>query len=158
MQKPIDFVVLKQHFFKPNISALSNKLDISRDRILEYIYQLRDASLLNVLTVQGKGVSRLQKPDKIYLENTNLSYAIHRNPDKGNLRETFLLNQLLNAGHEVFYPEFGDFLVDGINIEVGGKNKSPKQVQEAKDYLVAADEIEMGWASKVPLWLFGLLY
>ncbi|HZH54606.1 MAG TPA: AAA family ATPase, partial [Sphingobacteriaceae bacterium] len=94
-------VVAESAPFKPNVSALSNKLDISRDRVLEYIYQLRDARLLNVLSVAGKGVSRLQKPDKIFLENTNLSYSIHPTPDKGNLRETFLLGQLLNAGFDV---------------------------------------------------------
>jgi uncharacterized protein len=151
-------VIAESAPFKPNISTLSNKLDISRDRILENIYQLRDARLLNVLTVHGKGVSRLQKPDKIFLENTNLSYAIHPIPDRGNLRETFILNQLLNAGYEVYEPESGDFLVNGITIEVGGKNKSSKQVIEAKDFMIAADEIETGWGTKVPLWLFGFLY
>ncbi len=144
--------------FKPNISALANKLDISRDSVLEYIYQLRDARLLNVLSVEGKGVSRLQKPDKIFLENTNLSYAIHPTPDKGNLRETFLLGQLLNAGFNVFEPGSGDFLVNGITIEVGGKNKSAKQVRDAESYLVAADDIETGFRTKIPLWLFGFLY
>src|SRR5690606_824583 len=91
--------------FKPNVSALANKLVISRDSVVEYIYQLRDAKLLNVLSKAGKGISRLQKPDKIFLENTNLSYAIHPAPDKGNLRETFLLGQLLNAGFDMFRSE-----------------------------------------------------
>ncbi len=36
-------VVAESAPFKPNISALSNKLDIPRDRVLEYSYQLRDA-------------------------------------------------------------------------------------------------------------------
>jgi len=151
-------VIAESAPFKPNISALSSKLDIARDRILENIYQLRDARLLNVLTIQGKGVSRLQKPDKIFLENTNLSFAIHPNPDKGNLRETFLLSQLLNAGYEVYEPGDGDFLVDNLTIEVGGKNKSSKQVSATESFLIAADEIETGWGSKAPLWLFGFLY
>ncbi|MGY6743380.1 MAG: hypothetical protein ACXIUQ_11645 [Cecembia sp.] len=62
---------------------------------------------------------------------------------------------MLNAGHEVYEPENGDFLVNGITIEVGGKNKSSKQVMEAKDFMIAADEIETGWGTKVQLWLFG---
>lgn len=144
--------------FKPNISALSNKLEISRDRVLEYIYQLRDARLLNVLSAAGKGVSRIQKPDKIFLENTNLAYATHLVPDKGNLRETFLLGQLLNAGYVVSEPSSGDFLVDDITIEVGGKDKSTKQVRDTASYLVAADDIETGFGAKIPLWLFGFLY
>ena len=151
-------VIAESAPFKPNISALSNKLDISRDRVLEYIYQLRDAGLLNVLSIAGKGVSRLQKPDKIFLENTNLSYAIVPNPDKGNLRETFLLGQLLNAGLDVFEPNSGDFLTNGISIEVGGKNKSTKQVREVDSFILAADDIEIGFGTKIPLWLFGFLY
>ncbi|MGO3108937.1 MAG: ATP-binding protein, partial [Sphingobacterium sp.] len=151
-------VVAESVPFKPNISALSSKLDISRDRILEYIYQLRDARLLNVLSVAGKGVSRLQKPDKIFLENTNLSYAIHPVPDKGNLRETFLLGQLLNTGFDVQEPATGDFLVEGVTIEVGGKNKTAKQVREEMSYLIAADDIETGFGAKIPLWLFGFMY
>lgn len=151
-------VVAESAPFKPNISALSNKLAIPRDRVLDYIYQLRDARLLNVLSTAGKGVSRLQKPDKIFLENTNLSYAIHPKPDKGNLRETFLLGQLLNAGLEVYEPDSGDFMVDGITIEVGGRNKSAKQVRDAGSFLIASDEIETGFGPKVPLWLFGFLY
>lgn len=151
-------VVAESAPFKPNISALSNKLGIPRDRVLEYIYQLRDARLLNVLSVAGKGVSRLQKPDKIFLENTNFSYAIHPVPDKGNIRETFLLGQLLNAGFDVFEPHNGDFLIDDITIEVGGKNKSMKQVRDAASYLIAADDIETGLGAKIPLWLFGFMY
>ncbi|MBX3239679.1 MAG: AAA family ATPase [Chitinophagaceae bacterium] len=151
-------VIAESAPFKPNISALSNKLGIPRDRVLEYIYQLRDARLLNVLSVAGKGISRLQKPDKIFLENTNLSYAIHPIPDKGNVRETFLLGQFLNAGFDVFEPHSGDFLINGITIEVGGKNKPAKQVRDAASYLIAADDIETGFGTKIPLWLFGFMY
>ena len=151
-------VIAESAPFKPNVSALANKLVISRDSVVEYIYQLRDAKLLNVLSKAGKGISRLQKPDKIFLENTNLSYAIHPAPEKGNLRETFLLGQLLNAGLEVFEPKNGDFLVQNMVIEVGGKNKSAKQVAQESMYLIAADDIETGLGSKVPLWLFGFMY
>lgn len=151
-------VIAESAPFKPNISALAAKMDISRDRILEYIYQLKDAGLLNVLSTQGKGVSRLQKPDKLFLENTNLSYAIHPDPNQGNLRETFLLNQLLHAGLEVSEPQTGDFLVEQLHIEVGGKNKGSQQVRDTDRYLIAADGIETGFGAKIPLWLFGFLY
>lgn len=144
--------------FKPNISELARKIDIHRESVYEYIYQLRDARLLNILSADGKGISRLQKPDKIYLENTNLAYAIHSSPEQGNIRETFLLNQLINTGAEVSAPKIGDFVSSGITIEVGGKSKNAGQVKELDSYLVAADEIETGLGTKVPLWLFGFLY
>jgi predicted AAA+ superfamily ATPase len=151
-------VIAESAPFKPNISALARKLEIHRESIYEYIYQLRDARLLNVLSAQGKGVSRLQKPDKIFLENTNFAYAINPLPDKGNIRETFLLNQLINTGADVYAPENGDFLVSGLTIEVGGKSKTAKQVKHTGTHIVAADDIETGFGVKTPLWLFGFLY
>ena len=151
-------VIAESAPFKPNMSALARKMDLHRESIYEYVYQLRDARLLNILSAAGKGVSRLQKPDKIFLENTNFAYAINSNPDKGNIRKTFLLNQLQNTGAEVFAPPEGDFLTSGILIEVGGKSKDAKQVKAADSYLVAADDIETGFGTKVPLWLFGFLY
>jgi uncharacterized protein len=144
--------------FKPNIAALARKLDLSRDSVYQYIYQLKDARLLNTLSQEGKGVSTLQKPDKIFLENTNLVFALKENPDIGNIRETFLFNQLLNAGLKVTFPDKGDFEIEGLIIEVGGKGKDASQIRHLDDYLIAADDIEIGGGKRVPLWLFGFLY
>lgn len=144
--------------FKPNIAALSRKLDLSRDSVYQYLYQLKDARLLNTLSSEGKGVSTLQKPDKIFLENTNLAFALKEKPEIGNIRETFVLNQLLNAGMSVSSPAEGDFTVNGLTIEVGGKNKNSSQVKHLDNYLIAADDIEIGNGNKVPIWLFGFLY
>ena len=151
-------VIAESAPFKPNIAALARKLDLSRDSVYQYIYQLKDARLLNTLSQEGKGVSTLQKPDKIYLENTNLAFALKENPDIGNIRETFLFNQLLNAGLKVTLPDEGDFAIDGLTIEVGGKGKDASRVRHLDDYLIAADDIEIGGGKKVPLWLFGFLY
>jgi predicted AAA+ superfamily ATPase len=144
--------------FKPNIAALSRKLDLSRDSVYQYIYQLRDAQLLNTLSSEGKGTSTLQKPDKIFLENTNLAYALKSKPDIGNIRETFVLNQMLNAGLKVSSPVEGDFVTNGLTIEVGGKSKKTTQVSHLDNYLIAADDIEIGGGNKIPIWLFGFLY
>ncbi|MDB4583112.1 AAA family ATPase [Draconibacterium sp.] len=144
--------------FKPNIAALARKLDLSRDSVYQYIYQLSDARLLNTLSSEGKGVSTLQKPDKIYLENTNLAHALRNKPDIGNIRETFVFNQLYNAGFEVSSPEAGDFVFDGYTLEVGGKNKTTTQVKHLDNYLIVSDDIEIGVGNKAPIWLFGFLY
>lgn len=151
-------VIAESAPFKPNIAAIARKLDISRDSVYQYIVQLTQARLLNVLITEGKGVSTLQKPEKIYLENTNLSYALSNSADIGNLRETFLLNQLINAGLEVHAPVEGDFITENWHIEVGSKSKNARQVKQQANYLVAADDIETGIGSKIPLWLFGFMY
>ncbi len=151
-------VVSESAPFKPNIADLARKLDLSRDSIYQYINQLGKARLINILNQQGKGISKLQKPEKVLLENTNFSFALKASPDQGNIRETFVLNQLLSAGLQVFAPDRGDFLVEGLTIEVGGKSKKSKQVQHLQNYLIAADNLETGTLNKVPLWLFGFLY
>jgi uncharacterized protein len=144
--------------FKPNISALAQKLDISRDSLYLYLTQLTQAKLINTLQARGKGISTLQKPEKIYLENTNLSFALSTSPDMGNIRETFIFNQLQNAGLHSTAPKEGDFFTEGYHIEVGGRNKTASQVKTNEKYIVASDEIEIGIGTKIPLWLFGFLY
>lgn len=144
--------------FKPNLASISRKIETSRDSLYEWLNQLEKARLLNFLIADGKGISLLQKPDKIYLENTNLSYALKLAPDIGSIRETFMLNQLKNLKKEVKLPVSGGFLVDGLTIEVGGKNKDANQVKHLENYVIASDEIEHGFGKKIPLWVFGLMY
>jgi predicted AAA+ superfamily ATPase len=105
------------------------------------------------------GINRLQKPEKIYLENTNLAYTLaENNTEIGNMRETFFLNQL-SYNHIVEYPNNGDFWVDKkYMFEIGGKSKSGKQIKNTDNAYIAADNIEYGFDNKIPLWLFGMLY
>ncbi|MEX2604359.1 MAG: AAA family ATPase [Gracilimonas sp.] len=144
--------------FKPNISSLARKMEASRESVYAWIKYLEEARLLNTLMQTGKGVTTLQKPDKIYLENTNLAYALREHPDMGSIRESFVLNQLKNTGMEVYLPVKGDFFVDDMVIEVGGKNKTAEQVKDFPKYRIASDDIETGFGNKIPIWLFGFLY
>jgi len=145
--------------FTPNISSLAQKLVIGRDTVLNYLQNLQSARIINFLNTSKKGVASLQKPDKIYLENTNLSYALNENPEKGNLRETFVLNQLINSGSEVSLPSKGDFIYQGkYTLEIGGKDKTGSQIKGIPDSVILADDIELGFANKIPLWLAGFLY
>jgi uncharacterized protein len=144
--------------FKPNISALARKLDVGRDSVYSWLIQLEKARLFNLLTSNKKGSAMLQKPEKVYLENTNLAYALTTTPEKGNLRETFLLNQMINSKLDIHVPVKGDFLHDDIMIEVGGKNKTSQQVRHHQNHIVIADDIETGFGKKIPLWLFGFMY
>ena len=145
--------------FKPNISTLASKINISRNSLLEYIYALVDANILMSVHKNSFGVSLLQKPEKIYIDNPNYMYSLlSAEPDIGNLRETFFLNQL-TQNHKVTYPKQGDFLVDEKYLfEIGGKNKDYKQIAGIENSYIAADDIEYGYRNKIPLWLFGFLY
>ncbi len=145
--------------FKPNILKLSQQLDLSRETLLKYLYLLGRAGLLLLLQSDTKGISRMNKPEKVYLENTNLLFALTDSEVKaGTMRETFLFNQLAEAG-AVSYSGQGDFFAGNkYTIEVGGKHKTRKQIAGIPDAYVAADNIEHASHNKIPLWLFGFLY
>lgn len=145
--------------FQPNISKLAERLKMGRDTINQYLKAMGDARLLNLANKPGKGVTTLQKPDKIYFENTNMAYAMHIQPEIGAIRETFFFNQLRNAGHEVHLAQKADFLVDGkLTFEVGGKNKDASQIRGSKNAWLAKDGVEYASGNAIPLWLFGFLY
>lgn len=146
--------------FKPNISQLSQKVGTSRDMLLKYLHVLGRSGILNLLSHDGTGNSILQKPEKIYMNNPNLMYALNEGVDMGTLRETFFLNQLSTL-HQLTYPKKGDFLInDRYLFEVGGKNKKTRQIANHpyQEAYLAIDDIEYGSKHKIPLWLFGFLY
>jgi len=145
--------------FIPNIENLSKRIEIHRNTLLSYLYYLQETRITNYLHKDISGINRLQKPEKIYLENSNLAYTLaENNTDIGNIRETFFLNQL-SYNHVVEYPNNGDFWIDKKYLfEIGGKSKSGKQIKDTSNAYIAADNIEYGFDKKIPLWLFGMLY
>ena len=157
--KQLLYIIAKSSPFKPNVSKLAERIGITRNTLIEYINHLSDAKLINTIYANSKGISLLQKPDKIFLENSNLALAFAGiSSNEGNLRETFFLNQL-SQNHEVNYPKKGDFLIDDKYLfEIGGKDKSNKQIMGITNAFIAADNIEYGYKNKIPLWLFGFLY
>ncbi|MDR2843941.1 MAG: AAA family ATPase [Candidatus Symbiothrix sp.] len=145
--------------FIPNVDSLSKRIEIHRNTFIAYLYYLQETRLTNHLHKDISGINKLQKPNKIYLENTNFAYILAAsNTDIGNMRETFFLNQL-SYQHAVEYPNTGDFWVDKkMLFEIGGKNKTGKQIQGESNAYIAADDIEYGFDKKIPLWQFGFLY
>lgn len=144
---------------KPNIEKLAGQTGSTRDTLLKYLFYLEKAEVVKWLTKNTFGINYLNKPDKLYLNNTNLMYALNdEKPDKGNLRETFMLNQLL-VKHSVSYPGKGDFLIARkYLIEVGGPSKKSNQIAGIENAFIAVDDIEFPDGRKIPLWLFGFLY
>jgi len=145
--------------FIPNVSKLSERIGINRNTLVSYLFFLQEAHITKNLYKDIKGITQMQKPEKIYLENTNFQFAFTpKNADVGNLRETFFINQV-SYGHTVEYVKDGDFRIDRkYTFEVGGKNKTTEQIQGAKNSFIAADDIEYGNSKRIPLWLFGFMY
>ncbi|MBP7496852.1 MAG: ATP-binding protein [Bacteroidales bacterium] len=145
--------------FKPNISKISLKTNLHRQTVLQYFLYLEKARMIKLVNLPERYISRLQKPDKIFLDNPNLFFAL--NPEmlnKGNLRETFALNQL-SVNNEVFLHKQADFFVDNkFVIEIGGKNKDTHQIRNIENSFIFQDDIETGHHNIIPLWLLGFLY
>lgn len=145
--------------YKPNIEKLAKQTGTTRDTLLKYLYYLEKAQIVKWLGRDSFGINYLNKPDKLYLQNTNLAFALaDLHPNIGKLRETFFLNQLLQ-NHTVTYPKTGDFMVDDRYLfEVGGHNKTQKQIAGQENAFLVKDDIEYGYENTIPLWLFGFLY
>ena len=145
--------------FELNIAKLSARLELNKHTVLGYINSLGRAELLHLLYSDSKTITRLQKPDKIFLHDPNLFYALGYGEKIGTIRECFLVNQL-SVNHIVEYGKNqGDFVVDGeITIEVGGRDKSFDQVAGIPNSYIMADQMAFPIGKKLPLWMAGLVY
>lgn len=144
--------------FVPNVSKLCEALGTTRDSCLKILYALDKAGVLNLLTAELKNYKKLVNPDKIFLGNPNIMYALGGKTETGTIRETFFANQA-GANYSLQYPKKGDFLANGKYLfEVGGSGKSFEQIKDEPDSFLAVDETEIGIGNRIPLWLFGFLY
>jgi len=159
-------VIMENVPFTPTMKSLKQSTEVKDDRtIKEYLARLDDAGLIKLLMKSSLEMKNIDKPEKIYLANTNLMYTTE--PEIGNVRESFFMNQLTNYytiknsldQRGVFSATKGDFYLEKKYLcEVGGKNKTFKQIKDVSDSFLALDDIEIGFGSKIPLWLFGFLY
>lgn len=145
--------------FTPNITKLSEKIGTSRNMLVQSIKILERAGLVNELYKDTSGIGVLTKPEKLYLNNSNLMYALaNENVNIGNVRETFFLNQFKGL-HEISRSEVADFVINKTyTVEIGGKNKMRKQIANIENGYVAKDGIEIGFGNIIPVWMFGLMY
>ena len=145
--------------FEVNIAKLASYLELNKATVLSYLSSMKKAELLHLLYSSNVSVTKMQKPDKIYVHNPNILYALGSRENIGTIRECFFVNQLSKC-HTVEYGKAsGDFLIDGkVAIEVGGKDKSFEQIADIPDSYIFADEMEFPVGKKLPLWLAGFLY
>lgn len=146
--------------FEVDITKLAGTIGLSRNSVITYLQNLERAELLTLLYSDLRSVKKMQKPDKIYLQNPNLLYAISSTAVQiGTARETFVINQL-SVNHEVEYGKAkGDFVIDHkYTLEIGGAEKSFKQIADLPDSYVLADNLEFATGCKLPLWIVGLTY
>jgi len=158
--KSLVSIIAEQVPYQVNANRLASAIEAGRDTVIEYLRDLNRADMFNLLYADTKSIGKLTKPDKVYLENPNLLYALC--PSKveiGTARETFAITHL-SQGHDVEYgKESGDFKVDSkYHFEIGGKDKGFRQIADIPDSYVFADDIESPTGAKLPLWMLGFLY
>jgi predicted AAA+ superfamily ATPase len=152
------YLLSTQPPYQPNITKLAEALETDRITLLNYLNSLQRASVLKLARLKGKFYTQLTKPDKIYLQNTNLLYLSQSQVNIGTLRETFFANQI-GLKHQLTLAPKGDFVVnDTYTFEVGGPTKSFQQIAGIKNSYLAVDEMPFGINNKIPLWLFGFMY
>ena len=152
-------VVAKSAPFIANTTELASMIGVARQTLLSYFDYLEESMLIKQLFKESRGLGTFQKPDKLFLENTNLMYALcDEKIEIGNVRETFVLNQLKKK-YEVLFSTESDFYVENkYTFEIGGKNKKRKQIQGLENSYIIADNIEYGTDRRIPIWLLGFLY
>lgn len=146
--------------YEVDISKLAGTIGLTRNSVISYLQSLDKGELLKLVYSDLLSVKKMQKPDKIYLQNPNLLYAIATSPVQiGTARETFVVNQL-SVNHEVEYGKsHGDFVIDHTyTFEVGGADKSFKQIANIPNSYILADNLEFPTGKRLPLWIVGLLY
>ena len=151
-------VICESKPYEVNYTKISTMAEISRAKLYDYITYLKDGQMILLVDEAIKGLKKMQKPAKIYLDNTNLMYAYCQKSEVGTIRETFFANQVSKT-YTLNVSKEGDFLVDEkYTFEIGGKNKSFSQVKDLENSFVASDDIKEGIGNKIPLWMFGFLY
>lgn len=146
--------------FELDSTKLSRSLEATRETVVLYLHHLGRAKVLNLLFSGAKDYAKLAKPDKLYLENTNMLYALcSQIPETGTLREAFAVC-MLSKDHNIEYGKSkGDFKVDGeYTFEIGGPDKGFSQIAGVEKSFVFADGTEMPSGRKLPLWMLGFIY
>lgn len=155
--KKLMMILSVQLPFIPRMNELYQELETNREQGLKLLSLLEDAKLISMLKTPVKALKHLSAPDKLYLDNPNMMYALSEKADIGTVRETFFNNQLA-VNNKVSLPAKGDFKVDGRYLfEVGGRKKSFEQIKDEPDSFLAVDSVETGNGNRIPLWLFGFL-
>ena len=158
--KKLVYLICESYPYTPNMKELLNKMGMNKadyKNLYRYLHYLDKAKIIRILKPKYKGDNIFSKPDKIYLNNTNLHYAYCEKRETGTVREALFASML--EGHDLRIHHKADFLVDDKYVfEIGGKSKKRKQIKDIENSFLVLDDMEIGVGNKIPMWLFGFLY
>lgn len=156
--KKLLLIISESNPFELNITKVSANIEVSRNTLYAYLQHLDKGGLINIIGSNKKGISKLSKPEKLYLNNTNIFYTFVSESKIGTIRETYFVSQLKHL-HHIETSSKGDFYIDNkYTFEVGGENKTFNQIKDIKNSYLVIDTDSTENEKKLPLWLFGFLY
>ncbi len=128
--KQLLYIIAESAPFIPNVSKLSERIGISRNSLLAYLDALHDSCLTMNLQKEGSGISRLQKPDKLFLENPNLMYALSASQIDIEMSGKLFCQPIALLPQKINVSKESDFFIDGrYTFEVGGRHKGKQQIK-----------------------------
>lgn len=143
--------------FKPNFENMASEIGVSKNNVPDYLVYLQRAGMIGLLRDDTNGLRNLGKIEKVYVDNPSLMAVLTPQPNIGNVRETFFYNQMRER-QTVSASRVSDFTIGEHTLEIGGRNKGKKQIEDVKNGIVVKDDIETGHGIVVPLWNFGMNY
>ena len=156
--KKLLLIISASNPYELNVTKVAGNVEVSRNTLYAYLQNLDKGGLLNIVGSTKKGISKLSKPEKLYLNNTNIFYTFGTEAKVGTIKETFFVSQLKHL-YDIEVSDKGDFVVDKkYTFEVGGTSKKFKQIKDVDNSYLVIDTDSTENRHKIPLWLFGFLY
>jgi len=145
-----------------SVHSISKNLSIDDKTVTNYLHNLEETGLTNLIYPAEGGNLSLRRPEKVFLNNTNLQYALESHLSAkleiGTIRELLFIQCIKNACFDIFHSKIGDYQVDGTIFEIGGKNKTRKQIKGHDNAFLVKDDIIVASKGEIPLMFFGFLY
>jgi hypothetical protein len=145
-----------------SLHNFAKNIGLDDKTVISFLNSMHETGLVTLVYPVEPGNKGLRRPEKIFLNNTNLQYAIEgemaAKTDIGSVRELFFVQAATNAGKHVFHSKRGDYIVDEFTFEIGGKNKTAKQIRDVQHSFLVKDDIVIASRKEIPLMLWGFLY
>lgn len=145
-----------------NVHKIAKNLKKDHSNVGKYLEMLRESGLLRFLLIDKAGHALMRNTEKVYLNNTNLFYAmeheLRKGISKGPIRELFALSSMESADLKPAFSKIGDLKCQDFIFEIGGKNKTTKQIKNIENSFLLLDNILIGTKKRIPLYLLGFLY
>lgn len=146
-----------------NRNNIAKNIGIDNKTIQNYLEILQETGLVELIMKNKSGSNLLKKTEKIFLDNPDLYLSICKETgfevSIGTLREIFFIKMVKNSNNRIHYSDVGDYTINSLNFEIGGRNKSLKQIKDHLDTsFLVKDNILSGSKYEIPLYLFGFLY